>query len=146
MTNRHAFMNSACIILCASIIRILFQIMAKIIIDNKICFIAYVYTQFWILQKTCSCEVAFVIVPKKKTCATCGAGTAYLSGAPESTPGFKWIRVTRSLVLCVMYCTSFFDLLSFFFLAIVLSVLRFTDSDYPFWYLQNLLIYSESKL
>ena len=30
-----------------------------------------------------------------------------------------------------------FVLLSFFLLAIVLSVLRFTDSDYPCWYLQT---------
>ena len=40
------------------------------------------------------------------------------------------VRVTRSLVLCVMFCGSVFDL---FLLAIVLSVLlRFTNSDYPF--------------
>jgi hypothetical protein len=36
------------------------------------------------------------------------------------------VRVTRSLVLCVIFCRSFFVLL-----AIVLFVLRFTDSDYP---------------
>ena len=36
------------------------------------------------------------------------------------------------LVLCVLFCRLLFFPLSFFFLAIVLSVLRFTDSDYPF--------------
>jgi len=36
-------------------------------------------------------------------------------------------RVTRSLALCVMFCRSLLVLL-----AIVLSVLRFTDSHYPF--------------
>jgi len=33
------------------------------------------------------------------TGATGGAGTAYPSGAPEFTPGFSWVHVTRSLVL-----------------------------------------------
>jgi hypothetical protein len=47
---------------------------------------------------------------------------------------FIGVHVTRSLVLCVMLCTSIslFVLLYFFLLAIVLSVLRPTDSDYPF--------------
>ena len=41
---------------------------------------------------------------------------------------FPWVRVTRSLVLCVTFC-----LFVPFLLAIVLSVLyRFTDPDYPF--------------
>ena len=46
--------------------------------------------------------------------------------------------VTRSLVLCVCFvdrCLSFVLCL----LAIVLSVLQYTDSDYPFDYLQTLL-------
>ena len=46
--------------------------------------------------------------------------------------------VTRSLVLCVCFvdrCLSFV----LFRLAIVLSVLQYTDSDYPFDYLQTLL-------
>ena len=43
---------------------------------------------------------------------------------------FGVIRVTPSLVLCVMFCRSLFVL---FHLAIVLSVLlRFTPSDYHF--------------
>ena len=42
--------------------------------------------------------------------ATTGAGIAYPSGAPEFTPGFSGVRVTRSLVLCVCFvdrCLSF---------------------------------------
>ena len=44
-------------------------------------------------------------------------------------PVFSGVRVTRSLVFCVLFCRSFSVL---FLLAIVLSVLRLTDSDYPF--------------
>ena len=51
-----------------------------------------------------------------------------------SPPVYSGVRVTRSLVLCV--CFVFVDrvVCSFvlFLLAIVLSVLRFTDSFYPF--------------
>ena len=46
--------------------------------------------------------------------------------------------VTRSLVLCVCFvdrCLSYV----LFLLAIVLSVLQYTDSNYPFDYLQTLL-------
>ena len=46
---------------------------------------------------------------------------------PEFTPVFSGVRVTRCFVLCVCFvdrCLSF--------LVIVLSVLRYTDSDYPF--------------
>jgi hypothetical protein len=57
---------------------------------------------------------------------TSGAGTAYPSGAPEITPSSNWVRVARSLVFCVVFCRLFF------LLAIVLSVLRFPDSEYPF--------------
>jgi hypothetical protein len=65
------------------------------------------------------------------TGATSGAGTAYPSGAPEFTPIFSGVRVTRSLILCVWFedrCLSFCT----FSVATVLSVLRYTDSDYPF--------------
>jgi len=33
----------------------------------------------------------------------------------SSHPGFCWVRVTRSLVLCVMFCRSLFVPLPFFF-------------------------------
>ena len=55
----------------------------------------------------------------------------------SSPPVFSGVRVTRSLVLCVCFFKSLFVL---FLLAIVLSFfLRYTDSHYPFWYLQTLL-------
>ena len=47
----------------------------------------------------------------------------------RSHPVFSGVRVDRSLDFCVVFCRSVFVL---FLLAIVLSVLRFTDSDYPF--------------
>ena len=63
--------------------------------------------------------------------ATTGAGIAYPSGAPEFTPGFSGVRVTRSLVLCVMFCRSLFVLLYFFFLLLCcLFFLDLQDSDY----------------
>ena len=53
--------------------------------------------------------------------ATSEAGIAYPFGAPEFTPGFKW----GSCFMCI-FCRSLFVL---FRLAIVLSVLRYTDSS-----------------
>ena len=57
-------------------------------------------------------------------------------GAPEFIPGILWSKccLIFSFVDC---CFSFCP----FHLAIVLSVLRFMDSDYPFWYLQTLLMF-----
>ena len=73
--------------------------------------------------------------------ATSGARTAYPSGAPEFTPVFSGVCVTRSLVLCVIFVDRVCSLVLFvlaivlsvlLLLVIVLSVLRFMDSDYPF--------------
>ena len=47
----------------------------------------------------------------------------------SSPPVFSGVRVDWSLVLCLMFCRSFFVL---FLLAIVLSVRWFTDLDNPF--------------
>jgi hypothetical protein len=64
---------------------------------------------------------------------TGGGGTTHPSGQPEFTPGFQWVRITRTLAVYVMFCRSLFVLLDLLFLAIVLSVLpRNTDYDYPF--------------
>jgi hypothetical protein len=41
------------------------------------------------------------------TGATCGVGTAYLSGVPEFTSGFSGVRVAQSLVFCVLFCVKF---------------------------------------
>ena len=55
------------------------------------------------------------------------------SGAREFTPVFSGVRVARSLVFYAVFCISFF--LSPFVLilfTIVLSLLQFTASNYPF--------------
>ena len=49
------------------------------------------------------------------TCVTSGAGTAYLSGAPEVILVFSGVRVAQSLVFCVVLyrlplCCLSFDL------------------------------------
>jgi hypothetical protein len=47
------------------------------------------------------------------TGATCGVGSAYPSESPELTPVVSVVRVTRSLVLCVMFCRLLFVLYLF---------------------------------
>ena len=47
-------------------------------------------------------------------------------------PLFRWVHVRLSFFTYVMFCWLLFALRSFFLLAIVLSVLRVTASDYPF--------------
>ena len=49
------------------------------------------------------------------TGTTSGAGTATPPEHLRSPPVFSWVRVSRSLVLCVMFCILLFVLLSFFF-------------------------------
>jgi len=52
----------------------------------------------------------------------------------SSPQDFSGVRVSRSLILCLIFCRSLLVLMFFFFLStIVLSVLlRFTDFDCPF--------------
>ena len=73
------------------------------------------------------------------TGVTSGAGIAYPSGAPEFTPVFSGVRVTRSLVLYICFvdrCLSFY---TFSFGHYVVC----SSSIYGFWlhlwYLQTLL-------
>jgi hypothetical protein len=49
----------------------------------------------------------------------------------SSPPVFSGVRVTRSLILCVCFVDRCLSFLYFFLLAVVLSVLRFTDYAYP---------------
>ena len=78
----------------------------------------------------CSVMTYQQVCNKSKTMgATCGAGTAYPYGWPEFTPVVSGVRFVRSLVFCVLFCRSLFVL---FLLAIVLSMLWFMASDYPF--------------
>ena len=62
--------------------------------------------------------------------ATSGAGTAYLSVAPEFTLGFSGVRVTRSLVLCVCFVDRCLSLCPFSFGHCVVCPFRYTVSDY----------------
>ena len=51
---------------------------------------------------------------------------------PRAPLVFSEVRVARSIIFCVMFCRSLYVFLFFFLLAIVLSVLWLTDSDYPY--------------
>lgn len=58
----------------------------------------------------------------------------------NSCPVFSRV-LAWSLILCVVFLKKLFVLLSLFLWQLCLSVLlRFTDSDYPLWYLQTFLI------
>jgi hypothetical protein len=81
--------------------------------------------------------VLFSFMPFHWVCNTKGgtswAGTAPLPVYLSSPPIFTGVRITRSLVLCVMFCCFVDRCFSFvlFLLSIVLSVrLLFVDSDY----------------
>ena len=73
------------------------------------------------------------------TGATSVAGTAYPSEEPKFSPDFSGVRVTRSLVFCVMFCTSLFVLLQFPFCGH--SIVRSSIYGFwlPLWYLQTFL-------
>jgi len=59
-------------------------------------------------------QMMFVSFNSNTTGATCGAGTVKPFGL-EFTLGFSVVRVTRSLLFCVVFCRSLFVLLSNFF-------------------------------
>ena len=62
--------------------------------------------------------------------------------APGFTPSFHGVHVAQIIAFCVVFCRSLFVL---FLLSIVLSVLRFTVSDYPFdifkFFVLNILVF-----
>jgi hypothetical protein len=76
-------------------------------------------------------------------------GTTYHFGAPKFTPGCSGVRVVRSLVFCVVFCCSFFVLLSFFFfcpmcflyfdLRIMITPLVSSNSSFLDFYIANSL-------
>ena len=85
------------------------------------------------------------------TGATSGAATDCPTGAPGATPVYSGVRVTRSLVLCVLFCRSLFVLLysffwplcffffSFFFGRCVFRLSSICQLWLLLWYLQTLL-------
>ena len=65
---------------------------------------------FLTYKELCVCESIMIKAYINTTGATSGAGTAYPFEAPDFTPVFSGVRVTRSLVLCVCFvdrCLSF---------------------------------------
>ena len=68
---------------------------------------------------------------KNTTGATLGAGTACPSWTPQLIRSFSGVRVTRSLVFCVVLCILLFVLLSFS-IGNPNFVLRFITSHHPF--------------
>ena len=66
-----------------------------------------------------------------------------ISGAPEFTPVFSGVHVTWSLVLYICFVDRYLSFCTLYLLAIIL--LRYTDSDYLFWYLQTLLLSVSTK-
>jgi hypothetical protein len=72
--------------------------------------------------------------------ATSGAGTAYPSGAPEFTPVFSGVRVTRSLVLCVYFVDCCLSFCPFFFWPLCCMFFFNVRILITLWYLQTLLL------
>jgi len=79
---------------------------------------------------------------------TSGAGTAYLSGAPEFTPGFCGVRITRSLVLyvcfvdrCLSFCVFFFwPLCCLFFYDIRILITALVSSNSSVCYFEYFVV------
>ena len=77
---------------------------------------------------------------------TCGAGTAYLSGAPAFTLAMEFL-LPNLQYYAQCYVDRYMFFCFFFLLAIVLSVLLcFMASGLPLWYLQTLSLLCRSLL
>ena len=72
-------------------------------INLSVLFVGYIPFVIHDLSRVCN--------QSNKTDATNAAGTATSPEYTSSPPIFSWVRVARSLVLCVVFCRS----LSFFF-------------------------------
>jgi hypothetical protein len=70
---------------------------------------------------------------------TCQAGTPYPSGVPEVNPDFSGVRIARSLVFSVMFCTSLIALLFFFFGHCIVCPSYIYGFQLSLWYLQTFL-------
>ena len=71
--------------------------------------------------------------------ATSGAGTAYPFEAPDFTPVFSGVRVTRSLVLCVCFVDRCLSFCTFTFGHCDVCSSSIYGFWLPLWYLQTLL-------
>ena len=81
--------------------------------------------------------VLFIILPNK--CAS-EAGTAYLSGAHESAPGFQWGACYSIFSFICMFCRSFVLLYFFFWPLCCLFFFDIRILIASLWYLQTLLL------
>ena len=66
------------------------------------------------------------------TGATSRSGSAYSARPHQFTPCFSGVRVSWSLVFCVMFYRSLFVLCLFSFVNVLSVLQRFITSDYPF--------------
>jgi len=72
--------------------------------------------------------------------ASSGAATANHSGTLGFTLAFIGVRVTQSLVICVVFRTSLFVHLSFFFSLVYCPSLSICGFWLPLWYLQTIFV------
>jgi hypothetical protein len=86
--------------------------------------------------RNASCALNVKSTFANTTGVTNGAGTDYPSGAPQFTPVFSGVRVTRSLVLYVLLYFSFW----------LLCCLFFFDIRFDKWILIAPLVSSNSSL
>jgi hypothetical protein len=70
-----------------------------------------------------------------------GAGTVYPAGAPEFTPGFLGVCVTRSLVLYECFPDRYLSFCTFSFGHCVVCSSSIYGFWLPLWYLQTLLMF-----
>jgi len=73
------------------------------------------------------------------TGVTSGVGNAYPCGAPEFTPVFSGVRVTRSLVLYVCFVDRCLSFCTFSIGHCVVCSSSIYGFRLPLWYLQTLL-------
>jgi hypothetical protein len=87
--------------------------------------------KFWVQSLFNILSIVIIAPPKRQRLEAVQYKEVHIllspPGVPELTTIFSGVRVARSLVFCVMICRSLFVLS-----VIVLSILRFTDSEYTF--------------
>jgi hypothetical protein len=105
-------------------------LLLKLFLQCGICFVVYYFNPLLIIDSISHHRFLWLSAQIWSTMSTSEIykvsipGSAYTSGAPEFTAEFSKDRVTRGLVLCVMFCR--FCPFVLFLLTIVLSVPRFT--------------------
>jgi hypothetical protein len=105
-------------------------------IDIQFCYRYYLLIyKYW--HRLCS---LWQIHIRYTTGVTSGAGTTYPSGAPEFTPVFSGVHVTRSLVLYVYFVDRCLSFCTFSFGHCVVCSSSIYGFWLPLWYLRPLLV------